>query len=381
MAQERVDSSSGAEQQQADVGWRVGRVWASAVLFAVFVGAIIARWLLFATGRLAGQDLEFAANVLVALLAIFAVGLVFGARRRVVQEPGVGAVIGAVAIAIGLPVAAIGLTQALAPSTPREASAPACRGASVAGGKLLTTTGDIGVNARKGPGTTYAPNRRFGANCTLSFDGYCIGEPINDLVVTDLPDQRWLILHRSLLEREDALVAAAKVLSQDAESKLGDQPDERCSNLGGLPVPARVKLKAQLRDDKLMISAASSRALLIGFAVDLGALPSTGGDDRFVALGDAPKKTDPQGATTATWNVAFSGKAVGHSTRMTLLSTVCLAPAVPLVGAGQAVAVEWDGRRATLLPGAVVPNSQDAQRLRAAACRVAPDRIPPPLHR
>ena len=61
---------------------------------------------------------------------------------------------------------------------------------------------------------------------------------------------------------------------------------------------------------------------------------------------------------------------------MTLLAAVCLAPAIPLAGSEQAVEVVWDGKQATVV-GPATPNTQAVERLRAAACRIAPDREPP----
>jgi hypothetical protein len=345
------------------ISWRLG-MW---VILGI---AIAARFVLFGRGWVAGADRVWAANLIIAGLATLTIGATLWRRLSASDLP---TRIGVVSTLIGVPAAAIGLAQFVAPSTPNEATAPSCRGASVAGGKLLATTKEPGVNARSGPGTTFPQTRRFAADCTLAFDGYCIGEATNDLV-TQLPDIRWLILHRAWGQPE-ALVAAGKVQSQSAESHLGDAPDPRCSNLGGLRPPAPVKVTVRRSGELLTIEAHSARSRLIGFAV-MVSIPPKDGSDRFAQLGIQPKTTDDRGYVSANWAIKTSGRAVGRSSRLTLLVAACLAPAVAQVGSEGILQYEWDGRQA-IRRGSILVSDSERSRLLAAACRIAPDWTPP----
>src|SRR3712207_4207154 len=121
-----------------------------------------------------------------------------------------------------LPVATFSLVQLLSPAVPAEAGGPPCDGAPVSGSAFQAKTGELGLNARSGPGTTFAPARRFDASCVIGVGGYCVGEGVNDVAVP-LPDVRWLRLHRT-----EVYVSAGLVFPLSAESELGAAPLEDC---------------------------------------------------------------------------------------------------------------------------------------------------------
>jgi hypothetical protein len=102
------------------------------------------------------------------------------------------------------------VSELLAPNTPVAAEASACAGTPVYGAAFFAKTQVNGVNARSGPGVEYPQVKRYRGNCTLGFDGYCIGRAVPDFVL-HTPDQRWLIVHD-----ESDLVASAVVLSESA---------------------------------------------------------------------------------------------------------------------------------------------------------------------
>jgi hypothetical protein len=170
-------------------------------------------------------------------------------------------------------------------------------------------------------------------------------------------------------------VAAGKVQSQSAESRLGNAPDPRCTSLGGLLPPAPVNVAVRRSGELLTVEAHSTRSRLIGFAV-MVSIPPKDGSDRFAQLGIQPKTTDGRGYVSAKWAITFSGRAVGRPSRLTLFVANCLAPAVAQVGSEHIVQYEWDGRQA-IRRGTVAVSDSERNRLLAAACRIAPDWTPP----
>jgi hypothetical protein len=245
-------------------------------------------------------------------------------------------------VAIAVPVGLIGAVQLAAPSTPNAASAPACSGASLAGGVFLATTLETGVNARSGPDTTYPQVQRFAANCTLSFDGYCIGEPVNDLTITAYADQRWLILHRPWEawpwdhmpwgDPSYAFVAAGTVQSQSAENELGEGPSKTCGRLGGWKAPSPVVLTTSIRHGVISIRASSEGAEIIGLSIMSSQALKNGSDPIFALTESAPDLTHRTGSITASWNAqAYTGPRRGapsnvHLVRVGLPRSGCRRP-------------------------------------------------------
>jgi hypothetical protein len=346
----------------------------------VFLLALAARLDLFLTGSLYSSGAALASDLILAALGIW---LAASVAARALATSWDNRLV-AVAAVVGIPAAFVGFVELVAPVTPVAASDPACAGASVAGGQFLATTPPKGVNVRSGPDTTYPQVNRFAGNCTLAFEGYCIGEPVDDLVIEKYPDQRWLILHRpwQAFPWDDlpwgnsaySFVAAGTLQSQSPESALGPAPAKVCHHLGEWAPPSRLALTASLATNGVVsLAAHSAGSEIIGFSIISSQPPNDGDDPIFPFTNPAPLRTDSSGATTATWNArAVTAPSVGHPTTLTLMASVCLGPAVIDPGNYALAAYNWNGQRLT----ATKPQnltSDEAQRLQTAACRIAPD--------
>lgn len=347
-------------------------------MLLLFLAAAAARVRLAQIGSLYTDEQLWGANTVVAALGVWAVAAMLS---PILAGADLDKRIGVVAAIIALPAAAVGAVQLLGPSTPATATAPACRGASVAGGAFRATTQPVGANARSGPGTSYPQTQRFAGSCTLSFDGYCIGEPTNDLVVKTRPDQRWLLLHRPWRPWPwhpipHRLVAAAKVQSQSSEDTLGGAPHPVCARLGGLSGPGPIAIRQlSLKQGVVRLRARSVGARSIGLSVMVERQP-TDRSDRIVALTEpGPKLAYDDGSIGATWKAQHSGAATGaRPGRLTVFSTVCLAPAVPQPDNDAFLQYQWTGRQVRMLPKSQWRiDEQDKRRLHTAACRVSPE--------
>lgn len=342
---------------------------------------------LYATGSLYSPTDVWAADVVVAVVVFLAMIIFLAFPKGQYQHPKASweRRLATVGVAIAVPVGLVGVVQLAAPNTLHSAAAPACAGAPITGGKFLATTPSSGLNARSGPDTTYPQVQRFAANCTLAFDGYCIGEPVNDLRTTEYPDQRWLILHRPWQswpwkkmpwgDPPYALVAAGTVQSQSAESDLGERPEQACSRLGGWKAPSPISLKTSISEGVVVIRAFSEQAEIIGLSIASSQPLKNGSDSVFPLTEPAPKLTHGTGIITAAWNAqAATGPAVGRPATFTLLASVCLGPAVADLGNYAIQQFSWSGAAMSALSSR--PSSLTrAQKLylQTAACRIAPD--------
>jgi hypothetical protein len=294
------------------------------------------RWFLLYTGRLSDETAGRLSSLTVA--ALLAATLFFSAaavasrklaNTQPVQTPPAvttgsgpvkdGAVTTAVAI-LALATAAYGMVELLSPITPYQAAAPACRNAPVAGASFLAQTVGTGVNGRAGPSSGYPQVDRFAGNCTLGFDGFCIGEPVHDFLILKPLDQRWLVLHRRTI-----FVASGKILSQSPEKTLGAHPSPRCTTLGGLPEPRIDELHVVPALPLSQLSVRTSGAVIaVGYAVNISG-PSAMIVDPFGQIGI---KTRDEGFT-ASWNPALAATMLpAGSGTVEVAATACLAPGV-----------------------------------------------------
>jgi hypothetical protein len=346
---------------------------------ALFVLAFAARLDLFLTGSLYSAGAALASDVILAALGIWLAACV-AARNLATSWDNRLVTIAAV---IGIPAATIGVVELVAPVTPATATAPVCAGAALAGGSFFATTPSTGVNARSGPDTTYQQVQRFAANCTLSFDGYCVGEPVNDIRTTEYPDQRWLILHRPWQSwpwddlwssSSYTFIAAGTLQSQSAESKLGEGPQKVCSQHGGWTSPSPIALSTKLKNGVVAIRAASKGAEIIGLSIMANHALADGSDPIFPLTEAVPLLTHGTGAVTATWDAqTTTGPAAGGPATFTLLASVCLGPAVADSSNETAHSFAWDGRHVTELAASKTQlTSEQRQHLQTAACRIAP---------
>jgi hypothetical protein len=303
-------------------------------IFAI-AGFVAARYVLFANGTLyTPQEAQWsnwivaAGASLIAVVAISSQGAGASTGDRVALLSGLAAVIAGV----------IGIGSLLAPTTPRDAAAPACSGAAVAGGEFLATTVGNGANARRGPDESFPQARRFATDCTLSFDGYCVGQPEKDLIfgkkeLGGLEDQRWLIVHRSTLgtlllgkdDEQPMFVASGVVQSQSAESALGGAPSKKCKKYGGWSEPGQVNFVPRLaRDGSVHLKARAENAILIGFSVvNVGRLG--GNNIHRLSTEEHPQSVTGDGVAAAT---IAAGNAVAPSGPTLLVASACFAPNV-----------------------------------------------------
>jgi len=182
------------------------------LLIVLAAGIAVARVLLFSRGILYGESTAKMASLAVAAVVVTVGAMIIKIRQgdRAVRsaEPGPGSqpaggqstgpaqpgpggqpaaeqstssVVSTLAVLLGLALTAYSAAELIAPNTPVAASAPACPGAPVYGAGFFAQTTGLGVNSRSGPGREYAQVNRYAANCTLGFDGYCVGSVERDL--------------------------------------------------------------------------------------------------------------------------------------------------------------------------------------------------------
>lgn len=323
------------------------------------VAAVAVRLTLVGLGYVSGTtrvrllDLTVASIFLIAAVA---------ARRYLGSTATAEQRVSILAGALALPVAAFALLQLVVPTTPPQAGGAACAGAPVAGSDYQAKTGQYGLNARTGPGTTFEPAGRFDAGCIVGIDGYCVGEGVVDISVP-LPDVRWFRIRHS-----ESYVSAGTLFALSPASTLGDAPEADCPL--GLPDPslqAAVGIAAN-GDGTLGLSAVPNNTNLVGFGLYY---EGTGGQSELIdQLGIAPKLTNSSGVVTATMSLA-GVQATAPTTQFVTLAVVpCLAATVPSHADAQLFHIE-------LATGAVAPldaGSRDEQlpRLRQAACRTDP---------
>ncbi len=293
-------------------------------LTLIAIGAVIVRVILFSRGILYGESTAKMASLAVAAIVVTAGAVIMkilqSGRTASGTEQSAGSIASSLATLIGLALTAYSAAELLAPNTPVAASAPACPGTPVYGARFFAQTTDLGVNARSGPGRVYAPVSRYASNCTLGFDGYCIGsiEPDSRLKT---PDDRWLIVHG----RSGQLISSAVVLSQSPERDLGQNPSGLCRQLGGLPLPQTIQ-DFVYNGRESTLSASASGAAAVGYAI---AVPISG-HLSYVAIGLAT------GPPTFKMPLALSSvlsQLPGTSTysSMWVGAAVCLADSVPVV--------------------------------------------------
>lgn len=208
-----------------------------ALFLIVATVAVLVRYELFSRGILYGEAEAKLASLTVAgvILAAGYLPLRMLQKHGPAQEVARESIAATLTAVLGLALTGYTISQLLAPNTPIAAAAPACSGTPVYSAPFFAKTQANGVNSRSGPGVQYPQVKRFGGNCTLGFDGYCIGRAVPDFVL-GTPDQRWLIVHK-----REQLIASAVVLSESAESALGSKPRPICEKLGGFPQPSKIQ--------------------------------------------------------------------------------------------------------------------------------------------
>jgi hypothetical protein len=239
---------------------------AVAVLIFLPIAAAIVRVILFSQGVLYGESAAKMASLAVAAIVVTIGAIIMkisrsGPAGTSKREESAGSMVSSISALLGLALVAYSVAELVAPNTPVAAGAPACPGAPVYGAAFLAQTTDLGANARSGPGRQYVQVNRYAANCTLGFDGYCIGSVELDSRLKT-PDDRWLVVHG----RPDEVISSAVVLDQSPLQNLGQTPAPACKGLGGLPQPGSVQNLAYNKNDATL-SARAPGAASVGYAV------------------------------------------------------------------------------------------------------------------
>jgi hypothetical protein len=249
----------------------VHNVTIGALLLVVVIIAVTSV-LLFSWGILFGESTAKMASLVVAASVIVVGAVVIKIRQndRAAQADSAtqasgsqagGSAVASVAILLGLALTAYSAAELIAPNTPVAASAPACPGAPVYGAEFFAQTTGLGANARSGPGREYAQANRYAANCTLGFDGYCVGSVEEDLRLMT-PDDRWLVVHG----RPGQVISSAVLLDQSPERDLGQDPSNVCKQIGGLPLPNTLS-GLSYKKGHSMLSSEASGAPAVGYAL------------------------------------------------------------------------------------------------------------------
>lgn len=236
---------------------RVNRIpaWLRWSLRGLAILALVAHQVLINKGIISGtEDIRIATAV--------AAAIVVGAAATFPLQVGV-----AFATLLG---AAYGAVILLASDATDAPTAPACPGAKAQAVDFLGLTHPTGVNARSGPGRSFPQTRRYQGDCSIGFNGYCLGEPVLDIFTNPrVPDQRWLALPGG-----EEYVAAGVVLAQRPWSDLGPRTD--CPAVA--PTPTRVQLRLPTFvpvGGAVTMRASAPGAATVGFAAYAPNAPET----------------------------------------------------------------------------------------------------------
>ncbi len=322
------------------------------------------RWALVHWGYVFGSSTVKLLDVALAAMILFIAGyLAYQARPDAKGEERTTLIAGI----LGLPIATYALLQFLVPPAPPQTDLAACDNAPTAGAAYLSRTEVNGLNARSGPGTTYAAQRRFGADCMIGVDGYCVGEPVTDLLVP-LPDVRWLRLRHS-----HQYIASGRVFALSPEADLGEAPESDCPlrlDDPALSGPPRLRL---LRGDRIRITANVDRTELVGFSLFYVENRELGDDQVIEQLGITPKLTDNNGQVSAELNLASVRDTSPKAQQVIVGIIPCLAPIVPSHrgDAYRSIDLESGAIKRFNAPSFSEPDAHE--RMRQAGCRLDPN--------
>jgi hypothetical protein len=302
----------------------------AAAAFLCFAALIVfLRYVLFDKGILYGEAASKTASLCVAGIIVLAGYLPLRILRGSDSSYGASkeSIAATLAAILGLAITGYSVSELLAPNTPVAAAVPACGGTPVYGARYYAKTQQDGVNARSGPGVEYPQMNRYSGDCTLGFDGYCIGRDVPDYIL-GTPDQRWLIVH----DRNE-LIAAGVVLSESAESALGSKPNPECREVGGLPQPSTIE-DFTYRATTGEVTAVAPGAVAVGYG--LATIPERSRAYQVVAL-----------ATNSIFSAKLPTKKIVNELPVAggiwLSAAICLADNVPVVGSLQVKALTFDG--------------------------------------
>jgi hypothetical protein len=317
---------------------------AAATFLSFAVLAVFLRYVLFEKGILYGEAASKMASLCVAGIIVSTGYLPLRVLRgrgsaEAAAKESIAATLAAI---LGLAITGYSVSELLAPNTPVAAAVPACGGTPVYGARFFAKTQVNGVNARSGPGVEYPQVNRYGGDCTLGFDGYCIGRSVPDFIL-GTPDQRWLIVH----DRKE-LIASAVVLSESAESALGSKPSPECQELGGLLQPNTIE-DFSYNTASGLISAAAPGAVAVGYG--MATVPPHNRAYQVAAL-----------ATNSDFSAELRGSTIVNELPVAggiwLSAAICLADNVPVIASLRVKLLTFDGSRVVkVLSDVHVPSS------------------------
>lgn len=310
--------------------WKIAAV----VTTVLAAASVVARIELYRYDIVYGDESLTRLTLIAAALVAVALATVFHAWRVAHGAPvSQGGPDGAAALAalVAIAVALYSVLQLVFPSTPHQAAAAACRGVPLNNARALAQTTSLGANARTGAGSAYPTIDRFGSNCTIGVDGYCVGEP-NTNSLTQLPDQRWLLVHD-----KHELVSAAVLRIQSPQSALGGAPAASCSQYDGSTGPKTLTWRATAAPkNEVVLHATAPGALLIGFAVAYSPVQA-GGEYPYVNVGYySPVPGYVSAASEATWKLINTPVLLHGTAKIIVAGEACYADDIPAPGTSDA---------------------------------------------
>jgi hypothetical protein len=292
----------------------------------------------------------------------------------------------------------------LEPLTPPRFTTAACPGANLNNVPYVGITAGLnGDNSRVGPARAYLPDGRFPAGCSVGFDVYCLGDPIEDQTGSTNQEtwvtSRWL---RVAKQPRGWRSAMAHVLSGEntqpqfisdefvtPESAYSDLPYGNRSCPGRFPLPGHTQL--QRFDAKAdTFTADATDATNMGFAVYVppGQGFRNGGAylQIYNAAGtpagipaDNPGETLPDGSKSVEWPYQSSlqeqlqpptGRK-GSGGHVVVMAVACLADNIPAPTDTAATAGYQVPSTGPPTPSSVIPNGMNMNQLARAACEAS----------
>ncbi|GAA1855957.1 hypothetical protein [Actinomadura bangladeshensis] len=185
------------------------KIFTGVVLLLLAAVAVVIRWQLFSRGILYGDAAAKMASLTVAGIIVLAGALLLrvgrpapppppqqqestGASdgstgpgdRRGAQAAAADSALVTITAVLGLATTAYAVGELVAPNTPVAVAQAACSGVPFYGARYFAVTSKgVGANSRRGPGREYQQVKKYRGDCTLGFDGYCVGAPEEDLFI------------------------------------------------------------------------------------------------------------------------------------------------------------------------------------------------------
>jgi hypothetical protein len=295
----------------------------------------------------------------------------------------------------------VSLMNLFDPLTPPRLATSACPGARVNNVPYVgITAGPDGVNSRQGPSRSYLPNGRFAGNCSVGFDVYCLGDPIEDVTGTTSDEfwmtSRWLRVAkqppgwRSTMARilsgenpQPQFMSDAFITPESPYDQLPIGNARQCP--GNFPYPGQTHLQPfNAQADTLTASA--DHAVNMGFAVWVPPRQGFINSDAYLQIFTSgagqpnnPGEAAPDGTKSVEWTYGSSlqsqlhpaANQPGTSGHVVILAVACLADNIPAKTSTAAIAGYKLSQAGPPLSSSVIPSGMDKNRLARAACEAS----------